>query len=52
MKEIEGILSEEALKSSLELADVLRKSHNRLLAEGKIIRKEGKTIFLYNKNSK
>lgn len=46
MEKKENIFSEETIKSLEELGDVLRKIHNRLLAEGKIIRKDGKTIFL------
>lgn len=39
-------LSEETIKAVRELGEVLRRIHNRLLCEGKIIVKDGKTIFL------
>ncbi len=43
------ILSQEEINSISELGEVLRKIHNRLLSEGKIKIKNGKTIFLENK---
>ncbi len=39
-------LSEETIKAVTELGEVLQQIHNRLLREGKIIKKDGKTIFL------
>ncbi len=39
-------MTEEALNNVIALGEALRKIHNRLLSEGKIIRKDGKTIFI------
>ncbi len=39
-------MTKETLDSLEALGEILRKIHNRLLSEGKIIRKDGKTIFI------
>lgn len=44
------IFTEEELKGLVELGEVLRKIHNRLLAEGKIKIVDGKTVFLELEN--
>ena len=45
-KKKSNIFSQEELDSITGLGEVLRKIHNRLLLEGKIKVKNGKTIFL------
>ena len=39
-------MPKETINAVAELGEVLRGIHNRLLLEGKIIIKDGKTIFL------
>ena len=39
-------MTKETLDSLEALGEVLRKIHNRLLSEGKIIRRADKTIFI------
>ncbi|MEI6850036.1 MAG: hypothetical protein WCK29_03280 [archaeon] len=45
-KEKSRLLSEGELKNLVELGEILRGIHNRLLLEGKVKVENGKTIFL------
>jgi hypothetical protein len=46
MKKKKSKLSEETIKSAVELGEVLRKIHSRLAAEGKVKVVNGKVIFI------
>lgn len=45
-KKIKNKLSEETIKSAVELGEVLRKIHSRLAVEGKVKVVDGQVVFV------